>query len=88
MTSEGRKWPSLLRVAWSSTGGPGRAPLPPAPGSVHTYISHGFLGPLVGRAELTDELLVLVGDALDIRLQLALDHEEALVLEEKIKTLP
>lgn len=31
---------------------------------------------------------MLVGDALDIRLQLTLDHEEALVLEEETKTLP
>ena len=63
-------------------------PRPAAAGSARTYVRHGFLGPLVDRAELTDELLVLIGDALDIRLQLTLDHEEALVLEEEMKTLP
>lgn len=63
-------------------------PLLVTAGSAHTYVYCGFLGPLVGRAELTDELLVLVGDVLDIRLQLALDPEEALVLEEEMKTSP
>lgn len=63
-------------------------PLPAAAGRARTYVCHGFLGPLIDRAELADELLMLVGDALDIRLQLTLDHKEALVLEEETKTLP
>lgn len=48
-----------------------------------THVSHGFLCSLVRRSELTDELLVLVGDALEVGFQLALDHQQGLVLQRK-----